>query len=119
MPILQGHPENVQSSIKTNLWPTLKMSWRVWPIAQLINFAFVPLHFRVLFGNVVRFFWTIYLSYQAAVRQAYQAAGRSTGRLNAGSNASVDSNPSNDQQIPDLKSGIRRPKKQKLTSFFV
>jgi hypothetical protein len=85
------------------------MSWRVWPIAQLINFAFVPLHFRVLFGNIVRFFWTIYLSYQAAVRQAYQAAGRSTGRLNTGSNASVDSNPANDQQSSDPKIGIRRP----------
>lgn len=35
--------------------------WRLWPLAALINYRFVPLEFRVLFINVVALVWTTFL----------------------------------------------------------
>ena len=32
------------------LWETLKALWSVWVPSQLVNFAFVPRHFRVPWG---------------------------------------------------------------------
>jgi hypothetical protein len=37
-------------------------NWKLWPFANLVNFAFVPLQLRVLFGNVVSIGWSIYVS---------------------------------------------------------
>lgn len=37
--------------------------WVVWPPAQIINFSFVPLRFRVLFDNTVSFGFDWYFSY--------------------------------------------------------
>ncbi|GAB1600739.1 mpv17-like protein 2, partial [Argonauta hians] len=37
--------------------------WLVWPPIQVINFAFIPLRFRVLFDNTASFGFDIYYSY--------------------------------------------------------
>jgi protein Mpv17 len=37
-------------------------NWKVWTVAQAINFTAVPLDYRVLFGNFVALWWNIYLS---------------------------------------------------------
>ncbi|CAM9438249.1 unnamed protein product [Ectocarpus fasciculatus] len=34
----------------------------VWTAAQLINFKLIPIEYRPVFGNVVAFWWNIYLS---------------------------------------------------------
>ncbi|CAG9333391.1 unnamed protein product [Blepharisma stoltei] len=51
------------TKIKEDFWEALKMNWRIWPLAMVINFNFVPLHFQVLFVNFVALFWNSYLSY--------------------------------------------------------
>jgi len=40
-------------------------NWQLWTPTQLINFYFMPLHYRVIFSKVVGFFWNIYLSWKA------------------------------------------------------
>jgi len=40
----------------------LKKYWSVWLPASLINFLFVPAHFRIAFVAAVSFFWMIILS---------------------------------------------------------
>jgi hypothetical protein len=55
------------SKVKNDLWPTLLANWRLWPAANAINFALVPLQYRVGFSNLVAVFWNIYLS--SAVRK--------------------------------------------------
>lgn len=50
------------SVLKTKIWSTMLGCWRVWPVANLINFAFVPANLRVLFMNVIGLGWNIYLS---------------------------------------------------------
>lgn len=52
-----------KENIKSKFWPTMVVNWKIWPAAQIINFGLVPLHYRVLFANIVGLFWNSYLSY--------------------------------------------------------
>ena len=51
------------NNVREKLWRGMVANWKVWPPLVWINFALVPIHFRVLFVNVFGFFWTIYLTY--------------------------------------------------------
>jgi len=42
--------------------PALFANWKVWPLAQLINFRYLPLAYRVPFSQTCGVFWTLYLS---------------------------------------------------------
>ncbi|KDQ13733.1 hypothetical protein BOTBODRAFT_33432 [Botryobasidium botryosum FD-172 SS1] len=42
--------------------PAIVANWKVWPVAQLINFRFMPLPYRVPFQATCGVFWTLYLS---------------------------------------------------------
>ncbi|KAI0639179.1 hypothetical protein C8Q77DRAFT_1046186 [Trametes polyzona] len=42
--------------------PALIANWQVWPLAQLVNFRFMPLPYRVPFQSTCGVFWTLYLS---------------------------------------------------------
>lgn len=60
----------LESGVEMNrlkFWPTMYFNWAVWPFAQLINFFYVPVHYRVLYDNLVTFWWNIGLSYLAFV----------------------------------------------------
>ncbi|CAN0391400.1 unnamed protein product, partial [Laminaria digitata] len=48
--------------VRGSIWSTLLVCWKIWPVANLINFAFVPANLRVLFMNFVGLGWNIYLS---------------------------------------------------------
>ena len=48
--------------VRANIWATLLVCWKLWPVANLLNFAFVPANLRVLFMNFVGLGWNIYLS---------------------------------------------------------
>jgi hypothetical protein len=66
MSMMDGQSNEIPNRLKLNVFPTLKMHWRLWPFAQLINFNYIPPSYRVLFGNLVSFFWTIFLSYRTS-----------------------------------------------------
>jgi len=51
----------VQAKIAKEFVPIMLTSYKVWPLAGLVNFALVPPPLRVLFGNIVAVFWLIYL----------------------------------------------------------
>jgi hypothetical protein len=55
----------IKSKIIKDYWITQKASWKVWPIAQLINFALVPSNLRILYLNLVGFFWGIFMQVMA------------------------------------------------------
>jgi len=48
--------------VSADLWPTMLANWKIWPAANALSFAVVPLQYRVLFSNMVALVWNIYLS---------------------------------------------------------
>jgi hypothetical protein len=56
--------------------PALLANWKLWPAAQLLNFALVPEQHRILYGNVVGICWTCIISnlQQASATSAPLAA---------------------------------------------
>eukprot|EP01034_Spumella_vulgaris_P023565 gene23565-29793_t len=49
-------------TVKRQYAVALFTNWKVWTVAQTVNFTVVPLDYRVLFGNVVALWWNTYLS---------------------------------------------------------
>eukprot|EP01038_Epipyxis_sp_PR26KG_P014438 gene14438-19375_t len=49
-------------AIKRNFVAALITNWKIWTVAQAVNFRVVPIDYRVLFGNVVALWWNVYLS---------------------------------------------------------
>eukprot|EP00164_Ancoracysta_twista_P010939 GFYU01016673.1.p1 GENE.GFYU01016673.1~~GFYU01016673.1.p1 ORF type:complete len:190 (+),score=45.79 GFYU01016673.1:141-710(+) len=56
-----GAPGAAWAKIERNIWPVMLANWTVWPFAVAVNFRFVPLHYQVLFINVVVLGWSSYL----------------------------------------------------------
>lgn len=52
-----------KKKIETRFFTTLFGAWRFWPIANAVNFWFVPMQFRVLYMNILSLFWTGWLTY--------------------------------------------------------
>ncbi|XP_053558188.1 peroxisomal membrane protein 2 [Bombina bombina] len=63
MNILEGKDlATLRQKLKDGYWRALKMNWKVWTPFQFINVTYIPVQFRVLFANVVAFFWYTYLA---------------------------------------------------------
>lgn len=61
--ILEGHGhEAAITKIKETYWTILKLNWRIWTIFQFINVNYVPQKYRVLFGNGIALFWSIFIA---------------------------------------------------------
>jgi hypothetical protein len=39
--------------VRNKFWPVMLTNWAVWPIANLINFAYIPPSQRILYVNVL------------------------------------------------------------------
>lgn len=50
------------AAVKNIYAGALYLNWKVWTVAQGVNFRYVPLEYRVLFGNMVALWWNIVLS---------------------------------------------------------
>lgn len=53
---------NIVEKLKSKYQNALIQSLKVWPLAQIINFLFVPLRFRMPFLSVISVAWNAYLS---------------------------------------------------------
>ncbi|KAI0343916.1 hypothetical protein BDW22DRAFT_1355142 [Trametopsis cervina] len=63
MGIMEGRDKNhIKEKYRDLYAPLIKANWQVWPMAQLINFRFMPLAYRVPFQSTCGVFWTLYLS---------------------------------------------------------
>ena len=58
----KGYREGIDE-LKKKFVETLTVSYLIWPIAQIINFTFVPLSLRVIYSEVVSLVWSTYLSW--------------------------------------------------------
>ena len=48
--------------LRSDWLKTVKVSWRIWPAAQIINFKYVPLEYQAIFGNLVALFYNVFLT---------------------------------------------------------
>ncbi|KAJ2971782.1 hypothetical protein NUW54_g12419 [Trametes sanguinea] len=63
MGVMEGRSvEHIKQRYKDLYQPALIANWQVWPLAQLVNFRFMPLPYRVPFQSTCGVFWTLYLS---------------------------------------------------------
>lgn len=61
----EGHPDKALSHVKAVLPKTLAANYAVWPLANVVNFAFIPLDQRILYVNVIGVFWAAFISHMA------------------------------------------------------
>eukprot|EP00123_Amoebidium_parasiticum_P021436 comp6722_c0_seq1/m.2496 comp6722_c0_seq1/g.2496 ORF comp6722_c0_seq1/g.2496 comp6722_c0_seq1/m.2496 type:complete len:247 (-) comp6722_c0_seq1:444-1184(-) len=60
---VEGRAADLPGHLAQHLWSTLIANWQIWVPANYVNFRYVPLAYRVLFGNGVSLVWNTYLSY--------------------------------------------------------
>jgi Mpv17 / PMP22 family len=53
---------NVANKCRLDMWSIVLMNWRIWPLANVLNFGLVPIQLQVLFNQILSFFWCIYIS---------------------------------------------------------
>lgn len=61
MAIMEG--TSPSAKLKSTYATALKKNWQIWPGVQFVNFAYVPLEYRVFLVNIVSLGWNCYLSY--------------------------------------------------------
>jgi len=61
--------KQTQEGLKIKFLPTIYANWTVWPPLSLISFAYVPVQWRVLYGNFFGILWNAYLSYVQNVKR--------------------------------------------------
>ncbi|KII93324.1 hypothetical protein PLICRDRAFT_171099 [Plicaturopsis crispa FD-325 SS-3] len=63
MGVLEGNDvAHIRQRYSDIFLPALLTNWKVWPLAQLVNFRYMPLAYRVPFSQTCGVFWTVYLS---------------------------------------------------------
>lgn len=65
---IKGYLENktateIISTYKNNISSDLLAMWKLWIPAQMVNFTFIPIHYRMPFITSVSFGWTMILSF--------------------------------------------------------
>jgi len=55
--------EGANEKLGTRFFSALFGAWKFWPMANAINFWFIPMEYRVLYMNVLSFFWSGWLTY--------------------------------------------------------
>jgi len=63
MATVQGAPEESVKRLQDGWLDAVVMNYKIWPLAQVINFRFIPVQHQVLFANFVALFWNTYLSF--------------------------------------------------------
>ena len=58
-------PHEIKEMLQERYVQTVITNYKIWPLAQTLNFTFVPIQHRVGFVQIVAIFWNAYLSWMA------------------------------------------------------
>jgi len=56
-------PYEIHKMLKERYLQTLITNYKIWPLAQTINFTFIPIQHRIGFVQLVAIFWNAYMSW--------------------------------------------------------
>ncbi|KAH8329938.1 hypothetical protein KR067_009062, partial [Drosophila pandora] len=63
VPKINGEEEEkIRSRIRETYFTILSRNYMLWPMAQFINFSFVPLQYQVIYVQCIALLWNSYLS---------------------------------------------------------
>jgi len=72
--------------LHNDFWPTFAADCTIWPLANVVNFRYVPLLYRATFTSVVSLIWQTYMSVvaynEAMVRQVVVSSEHTTVSVN-------------------------------------
>jgi hypothetical protein len=61
--VLKGYDmAKIRQNIRQETIPIIVAGYRIWPIASIISFAFIPWQRRIVFFSCVGLFWGVYMS---------------------------------------------------------
>jgi len=80
MGLMEGRDsQHIRGKFKDLYGQAIVANWQVWPLAQLVNFRFMPLAYRVPFQSTCGVFWTLYLSLLNSAENIQQERRHSVG----------------------------------------
>ena len=56
-------PSEIKEMLQERYLETMVTNYKIWPLAQTINFTFVPIQHQVGFVQIVAIFWNAYMSW--------------------------------------------------------
>lgn len=56
-------PQDIKQMLHERYLDALITNYKIWPLAQTLNFTFVPIQHRVGFVQIVAIFWNAYMSW--------------------------------------------------------
>lgn len=63
MGVLKGHSwAKIGSSLQTETFQIICAGYRLWPVASIISFSFIPVERRILFFSLIGFCWNVYMT---------------------------------------------------------
>jgi hypothetical protein len=67
MGIMKGQgPSHIWANIVHETIPLIVAGYKIWPIASIVSFSFIPVHRRIVFLSFIGLLWGIYMSLVAA-----------------------------------------------------
>ncbi|THY05157.1 hypothetical protein D6C98_07167 [Aureobasidium pullulans] len=67
MGIMKGRsPGEIGTALRTDTFPIIYASYKIWPLASIVNFALIPVEKRIVFFSAVGLVWGVFLSLTAA-----------------------------------------------------
>ncbi|THW64775.1 hypothetical protein D6D19_09436 [Aureobasidium pullulans] len=67
MGIMKGRsPGEIGTVLRTDTFPIIYASYKIWPLASIVNFALIPVEKRIVFLSAVGLVWGVFLSLTAA-----------------------------------------------------
>ncbi|THZ86799.1 hypothetical protein D6C84_02162 [Aureobasidium pullulans] len=59
-------PGEIGTALRMDTFPIIYASYKIWPLASIVNFALVPVEKRIVFLSAVGLVWGVFLSLTAA-----------------------------------------------------
>nr|ACO12458.1 Mpv17 [Lepeophtheirus salmonis] len=56
--------DEIKKELRSKYTDVMLNGWKIWPMAQVVNFYFIPFLYRPLFVNIVALFWNTYLAWK-------------------------------------------------------